>query len=130
MDKSSLCANCKLRVGDYCFCGDEPERLTDNPIIKCDYFIDDSISTYYEFIDGYEHCNKLKRIELHKKIKELKRPQGEWVAREDIDYLDENKVVHKHFQCNNCGLVHDFIDGHTSQYNFCPNCGAEMEIKP
>ena len=54
---------------------------------------------------------------------------GVWVAREDMDYLDKNKVVHKHFQCNKCGLVHDFIDGHTSQYNFCPQCGADMKIK-
>lgn len=53
------------------------------------------------------------------------RPQGKWVAREDMDYIDENKVVHNHFMCNKCGLIHDFIDEHTSQYNFCPNCGAE-----
>lgn len=53
--------------------------------------------------------------------------QGEWVAREDMDYLDENKVVHNHFMCNKCGLIHDFIDGHTSQYNFCPQCGAKMQ---
>lgn len=52
--------------------------------------------------------------------------KGEWIAREDMDYLDENKVVHKHFECNKCGLVHDFIDGHTSQYIFCPHCGSEM----
>lgn len=54
------------------------------------------------------------------------RPHGEWIAREDMDYLDENKVFHKHFECNKCGLIHDFIDGHTSQYNYCPNCGADM----
>jgi hypothetical protein len=54
------------------------------------------------------------------------RPQGEWLAREDMDYLDKNKVVHNHFECNKCGFIHDFIDGHTSQYNFCPSCGAEM----
>lgn len=52
--------------------------------------------------------------------------RGEWIAREDMDYLDDNKVVHNHFECNKCGLIHDFIDGHTSQYNFCPNCGAKM----
>lgn len=56
------------------------------------------------------------------------KPTGEWIAREDMDYLDENKVEHKHFECNKCGLIHDFIDGHTSSYNFCPNCGAKMKI--
>lgn len=60
------------------------------------------------------------------KALEEKRPKGKWVAREDMDYIDENKVVHNHFMCNKCGLIHDFIDEHTSQYNFCPNCGADM----
>lgn len=55
------------------------------------------------------------------------RPTSQWVAREDMDYLDKNKVVHNHFECNKCGFIHDFIDGHTSQYNFCPNCGADMQ---
>lgn len=56
------------------------------------------------------------------------KPQGEWLAREDMDYLDENKAFHNHFECNQCGLIHDFIDGHTSQYNFCPNCGTYMRF--
>ena len=59
--------------------------------------------------------------------KDFEPKQGEWIAREDMDFLDENKVVHNHFECNKCGLIHDFIDGHTSQYNFCPNCGAKMK---
>ena len=54
------------------------------------------------------------------------RPKGKWISREDMNYLDENKVTHNHFMCDRCGLVHDFIDGHTAQYNFCPNCGADM----
>lgn len=58
--------------------------------------------------------------------KKMTENKGEWIEREDMDYIDENKVVHNHFECNKCGLIHDFIDGHTSQYNFCPNCGADM----
>lgn len=64
--------------------------------------------------------------EMTKPLDEEIRPHGEWVAREDMDYLDENKVVHNHFECKKCGFIHDFIDGHTAQYNFCPNCGADM----
>lgn len=60
---------------------------------------------------------------------ESKRPHGKWVHREDMDYLDENKVMHIHYMCKKCGFIHDFIDGHTSQHNFCPNCGAEMEVE-
>ena len=57
------------------------------------------------------------------------RPQGEWVAREDMDYVDENGITNNHFMCKDCGFIHNFIDGHTSQYNFCPNCGADMRGK-
>ena len=67
------------------------------------------------FIDGFNEAKE-----------QYERPQGEWISREDMDYLDENKVVHNHFECNKCGLIHDFIDGHTSQYKFCPNCGISM----
>lgn len=54
------------------------------------------------------------------------RLKSEWIRREDMDFLDENKVIHKHFMCKKCGFIHDFVDGHTSQYNFCPNCGTEL----
>ena len=30
------------------------------------------------------------------------------------------------FQCNQCGFVLNAIEGHTDQYNYCPNCGADM----
>lgn len=30
------------------------------------------------------------------------------------------------FQCNQCGFVLNAIEGHTGQYNYCPNCGAQM----
>lgn len=52
--------------------------------------------------------------------------RGKWIHREDMDYLDKNKVIHNHFMCQNCGFVHDFIDGHTAQYKYCPSCGEDM----
>lgn len=51
---------------------------------------------------------------------------GKWIARKDMNYLDENKIIHEHFMCDRCGFIHDFIDGHTTQYKYCPNCGARM----
>ena len=55
-----------------------------------------------------------------------KRNHGEWVRREDMDFIDQNGVEHFHYMCENCGIVHDFLDCHTEQYNFCPTCGADM----
>lgn len=52
---------------------------------------------------------------------------GRWLHREIMDYLDKNKVIHNHFMCQDCGFIHDFIDGHTAQYKYCPSCGAKMQ---
>lgn len=51
---------------------------------------------------------------------------GKWIHREDMDFIDQNDVQHIHLMCENCGLIHDFFDGHTGQYKYCPNCGSRM----
>lgn len=88
----------------------------------------DSITTAIEVIakKATEEQELFIICELAKLYIESQRP-AEWIAREDMNFLDENKVWHFHFMCEKCGLVHDFIDGHTSQYNFCPNCGRRMK---
>ena len=30
-------------------------------------------------------------------------------------------------RCKKCGFVHFFIEGHDSQYNFCPECGRKVK---
>ena len=86
---------------------------------KClDQLLANDQISYYGYVELMVQLDAMKREEQV--------PTGEWIAREDMDYLDENKVVHNHFECNKCGFIHDFLDGHTSQYNFCPNCGADM----
>ena len=61
MCNKSLCKDCKLRVGDYCFSENNPEEIL-GEITKCDEYIGDSVTTYYEFIDGYQYCIKTKKI--------------------------------------------------------------------
>ena len=43
--------------------------------------------------------------------------QGEWKRVPTRTYKGE---------CTNCGFRHIFMDGHDSQYRFCPYCGAKM----
>ena len=77
-----------------------------------------------------EHIEQLKKLRsfhngsygrsINKAIEALEQEPktGHWVG------IDE--YPHEDYECNNCGFIHTFIDGHTAQYNFCPNCGAEM----
>lgn len=30
-------------------------------------------------------------------------------------------------RCDNCGFVHVFIEGHITQYKFCPQCGEQKQ---
>ena len=61
--------------------------------------------------------------------------RGEWIEinKEVISIpikwseADKRKPIYKvKFRCSECGFQKSFIDWHTAQYNFCPNCGADM----
>lgn len=53
--------------------------------------------------------------------------EAKWIHREDMDFIDKYNCNHFHGMCTNCGLVHDFIDGHTGQYLYCPQCGRSVK---
>jgi len=57
----------------------------------------------------------------------LKEQEAKWIHREDMDFIDKYYCTHFHGMCMNCGLVHDFIDGHTGQYLYCPQCGKKVK---
>ena len=42
-------------------------------------------------------------------------------------YTHWGRVRHDQFECCNCGLTKEFVDGHTSQYKFCPQCGLKID---
>ena len=63
------------------------------------------------------------------------RPKGEWevVYKASISIpsnwnkIDNLEPIYRiKLRCPFCGFQKDFIDGHTAQYNFCPQCGADM----
>lgn len=53
--------------------------------------------------------------------------EAKWIHRDDMDFIDKYNCTHFHGMCTNCGLVHDFIDGHTGQYKYCPQCGRSVK---
>ena len=46
---------------------------------------------------------------------------GHWITTRTWEHDGE-------LYCDRCGFTHLFIDKHTAQYNYCPNCGARMEV--
>ena len=59
-------------------------------------------------------------------MKALKQEKvGKWVFSDIGIKFMGNKLVTG--TCSVCGFKHDFIDGHTAQYQYCPSCGAKME---
>ena len=44
------------------------------------------------------------------------------------DYKDAKGVTHNYRQCGNCGFIHEFLDGHFAQYQYCPQCGERKAV--
>lgn len=59
----------------------------------------------------------------------IERKTGKWI---EVEVFPEsydiygNKTWSSEMQCDQCGFRHTAIEGHMAQYNYCPNCGADM----
>lgn len=55
--------------------------------------------------------------------------QGRWIIGNKTSVFDlageETWAVR--MICSECSFSTNFVEGHNSQYRYCPNCGAEME---
>lgn len=54
---------------------------------------------------------------------------GEWIEVEvlpEVYDIEGVKSWGSKMQCDQCGFRFTAIEGHIRQYNFCPNCGADM----
>ena len=65
----------------------------------------------YAYNEGYkEGLKEVKSTEVEKQVMP-------WNV---LGKLDDGTYKGK---CGNCGFVHYFIEGHDTQYKFCPQCG-------
>ena len=71
---------------------------------------------YVDAVQGI--ADEMIRQDLHIAPNEQKRGEWLWSPR-DADGTVSGC-------CSNCSFSHLFVGGHTAQYNFCPNCGADM----
>ena len=65
-------------------------------------------------------------------IEALSDRTGEWLEVEvfpEVYDIEGVKTWGSEMQCDQCGFRHTAIEGHMAQYNYCPNYGANMEIK-
>lgn len=53
----------------------------------------------------------------------------EWQRISTERFKDGNWVYVEELRCPKCGFMHYFFDGHTSQYNYCPQCGELLVNK-
>ena len=81
-------------------------RSGKNPCSKCQY-VDE------------KNCNLAMVSDALKLLKE-KSQVAKW------DHLSDASDKSFKGRCSQCGFIHYFIEGHDSQYNFCPQCGADM----
>lgn len=54
---------------------------------------------------------------------------GEWIEVEvfpEVYDIEGVKTWGSEMQCDQCGFRHTAIEGHMAQYNYCPNCDADM----
>jgi len=85
---------------------------------------------YNGFSDTYDKACIIGVIDEQPTIEERK--TGEWEEIEVIaDAYDISgvKTWASKMRCDQCGFITFAIEGRMGQYNFCPNCGADMRGK-
>jgi len=81
-------------------------------------------------VDAILKCNKEIRIALRSMPSaQLERKHGEWeeiAVIADAYDISGVKTWASKMKCDQCGFTTIAIEGHFSQYNYCPYCGADM----
>ena len=84
---------------------------------------------YYNGFKGKEACIKAIEDACRLAIEALEKqvPKRTTYIHLNTRYTHWGRVRHDQFRCCNCGLTKEFVDGHASQYKFCPQCGLEID---
>lgn len=87
----------------------------------------------YNLDDAYEDGYNDAMVDVRNSPTIEERKTGKWeeirVMPEAYDITGE-KTWASVMCCNKCGFEAFAIEGHFSQYHFCPNCGADMRETP
>lgn len=53
---------------------------------------------------------------------------GKWIYYPDC-LAYEGAISHEDFVCSECASVWNAIDNESDRFDYCPNCGARMEVE-
>ena len=84
---------------------------------------------YYNGFKGKEACIEAIEDACRLAIEALEKqePKRTTYIHLNTRHTHWGRVRHDQFRCCNCGLTKEFVDGHASQYKFCPQCGLEID---
>ena len=84
---------------------------------------------YYNGFSGKEACIEAIEDACRLAIEALEKqvPKRTTYIHLNTHYTHWGRVRYDQFRCCNCGLTKEFVDGHASQYKFCPQCGLEID---
>ena len=83
----------------------------------------------YQYLGEDALSYAIKMVELEPSADVRENVRGEWAEIEviaEVYDISGVKTWASKMKCDQCGFTTIAIEGHFSQYNFCPNCGADM----
>lgn len=78
-----------------------------------------------------EYQDLINKLDGHDQVlRELyRRRKGKWIIKDGKEQgydIAGIKTWYIQIVCSECGFIKTAIEGHTGQYHYCPNCGADM----
>ena len=134
----SLSADAEDRYYIRIYADDEPSVKAEKLYQICDETqnreVAEWLKEYFPSAEAKTKCIAQINIDADEVVKRIKdeyeiadRPQGEWLVYEgrwkDLDYYPPK------CKCNQCGYEEELYILNAKPTNYCPNCGAKMEVK-
>ena len=71
----------------------------------------------------------LRAVEALPSVKPQEPKTGHWIAHREHCEMNNLRPsgLGSYFWCSNCDCGIDVMEWHRNNYNYCPNCGAEMK---
>ena len=77
--------------------------------------------------DKFQRCTSSEFDDaIYVAIEALEKQERTAYKRLHTRYTHGGRVRHDEFRCCNCGFTKEFVDGHTTQHKYCPECGRRI----